>query len=345
MPVTLDVFNSSQFSMVELTKSIDIVPNVYGRLQELGVFPGEPVSTTNVLVEYNNGVLNLLTQQPRGGDQGSVGKPEKRTMKSFLIPHIPHDDKIMAADVQNIRAFGQTSELDQVQTMVNRRLMRMRMRHALTLEYLRMGALKGVVIDADGSTIVDFFSEFGVAQKVVDFALGTAGTNVDAKCMEVKRHMEVNLLGETMTGVRALCSPEWFDKFVSHPNVKDAYKYYQSVQEPLREDVRTRFRHKGIEFEEYPGQGTVYNADGTLTTRRFIPAGDVRFFPEGTMETFGTYFAPADFIETVNTPGQEIYVKMAPDAKYQKFVEIHTQSNPLPICRRPALLVRGHSSD
>jgi hypothetical protein len=47
-------------------------------------------------------------------------------------------------------------------------------------------------------------------------------------------------------------------------------------------------------------------------TRRFIAAGEAHAFPLGTVDTFGTYFAPADFNETVNTLGQPLYAKQEP---------------------------------
>ena len=47
----------------------------------------------------------------------------------------------------------------------------------------------------------------------------------------------------------------------------------------------------GVTFEEYRGQAAT--ADGTI--HRFIAAGEAHAFPEGTIDTFATYFAPADY--------------------------------------------------
>jgi hypothetical protein len=59
----------------------------------------------------------------------------------------------------------------------------------------------------------------------------------------------------------------------------------------------------------------------------------------GTVDTFGTYFAPADFNETVNTLGQPVYAKQAP-RQFDRGTDLHTQSNPLPMCHRPGVLVK-----
>lgn len=337
---TLDIFHDNPaFSVVELTDAITVVPNRYGRLNELGLFSDRGVTTTSVAVEIKNGVLNLLPQTVRGGP-ASQGTQGKRKMKSFEIPQFAHEDYITAGEVQGIRSFGSTTDTMSVMDVVNDKMATMRSKHDITLEWLRCGALRGTVMDDTGAVILDLFSEFGVAQKEVDFVLGTDATDVEAKCREVSRHMEVNLLGDTMTSTYALCSSQFMDKLFAHPRVREAYQFQQGTT-LLRNDLRKRFEYQGIVFEEYIGSAT--DKDGNV--RKFIPDGDARFFPLGTFQSFRNYYAPADFMETVNTMGQRTYAKMAMDTEFQRWVKVHTQSNPLPICLRPALLVRGYTSN
>ena len=59
----------------------------------------------------------------------------------------------------------------------------------------------------------------------------------------------------------------------------------------------------------------------------------------GTVDTFGTYLAPADFNETVNTLGLSLYAKQAP-RPFDRGTDLHTQSNPLPMCHRPGVLIK-----
>ncbi len=74
-------------------------------------------------------------------------------------------------------------------------------------------------------------------------------------------------------------------------------------------------------------------------TRYFIPQNEAIAFPLGTQQTFRTYFAPADFNETANTIGLPVYAKQE-ERKFQRGWDIHTQSNPLPLCARPEVLIR-----
>ncbi len=330
----LNPFEHDAFNLVSLTKAINILPNNYGRIRELNLMPGKGVRTRTILVEEKNGILNLLPTMPPGSP-GTVGSSGKRKVRSFVIPHIPHEDVILPEDYEGVRAFGTENQFQTLASIVNDKLQTMKNKHAITLEWLRMGALKGQILDADGSLIYDLFNEFEITQTVIDYELDNDNTEVLTKCMETNRAIEDNLKGEVMTGVRALCSPEFFDAFVTHPKVEDAFKYHSEASSRLGEDNRKGFKFGGIIFEEYRGQAT--DPDGNI--HRFIASGEAHAFPEGTMNTFETLFAPADFMETANTLGLEIYAKMEP-RKFGRGMDLHTQSNPLPICYRPGVLIK-----
>lgn len=326
-------FTHPAFSMASLTNAINLLPNRYGRLEQLGLFVPRPVIHRNVIVEEMHGVLNLLpTRQP--GSPGTVGTQGKRRVRSFIVPHIPHDDVVLPEEVQGIRAFGSETQTETIAGVMARKLDTMRNKHAITLEHLRMGALKGQILDADGSVIYDLFAEFNVTQATVNFPLGTNTTKVKPKCNEVLRTIEKNLMGEVATGVRVLCSTQFFDALTSHDHVEKAFAFYQQGA-ALVDDTRNGFRFGGLTFEEYVGFAT----DAAGVVRKFIPDNEALAFPEGTMDTFGTYFAPADFNETVNTPGLPLYAKQEP-RKFDRGTDLHTQSNPLPMCHRPGVLVK-----
>lgn len=329
----------SVFSTSEIAAAINIIPNTYGRLNELGLMPTRGVTMPDIVIEEQNGSLALIPTERIGGP-GAVGKVGKRNVRTFRIPKLVYDEAVTPAEVQGVRAFG-SSEQAGLAALLTQKLTTARGKHDLTLEWLRMGALKGQILDADGTSVIyNLFTEFSITEKVVDFVLGTAGTDVRGKCMEVVRHVEDNLLGDVMSRVHALVSPEFFDKLVNHANVKAAYANFAEASQRLGGDMRKGFSFGGITFEEY--RGTATNTGGTAS--RFIPAGDGRVFPVGTSQSFGTFVGPADFNEAVGTLGQVYYAKTLP-SKFDRGYEIHTQSNPLPMCMRPGVLVRIHSSN
>ncbi len=335
----IDYFKGNVFGFVQLTDAINVVPNKYSRVGDLGLFPFKGVPTTTIAIEKRDGVLNLLpTKERRSPPTGS--STGKRSMITFDIPHIPANDFIWPDDVQGVRVFGTSNQAATVEQVTMEKLDALAAKHFITWEWHRVGALHGIIRDADGGVIYNLFDEFGITEKKVYFDLDNANADLDAATLEVVRHTEDNLLGETMTQVHALCGSTWFDKFVGHPKMIEKYKYYSSMQEPLRNDVRRRFQHKGVVFEEYRGQADCLNADGTTTTRKFIADDEARFFPIGTQDTFRQYGAPANNLQSVNTIGVPMYVRPKPD-QHGEFVELYSESNPLMLCKRPALLVCG----
>ncbi len=333
----LNPFSNDAFGTVALTQAINILPNRFGVVRDMNLMPARPVRLRQIAVEERNGVLSLLPTASVGAP-GTVGVRGKRKVRSFIIPHIPHDDVILPSEVQGIRMFGSEGDLTALSDVMAMHLQTMRDKHAITLEHLRMGALKGIILDADGSTLYNLYNEFGITAKTINFELSDVTTDVKAKCLELKRYVEDNLLGEFMTEVEALVSAEFFDALTGHTRVEKAYERWQQG-EALRADMRKGFVFGGITFKEYRGQAT--DPDGNV--RRFIADGEGHAFPLGTTQTFLTYFAPADFNESVNTLGQEVYAKQEP-RKFERGTDLHTQSNPLPVCHRPGILVKIKAS-
>ena len=326
-------FSNPAFNMASMTDAINVLPNQYGMLNDLNLFPVRGVRARTVIVEYKNGILNLLPTLPVGSP-GTLGTSGKRLLRSFVIPHIPHDDTILPADYDGLRSFGSETQLQTVASLVNERLQTMKNKHDITLEHLRVGALKGKILDYDGSLLYDLFSELEVTEKIIDFKFSVAGTNIKAKCLEIVRHIEKNLTGEIKSGVKALVSPEFFDALTTHSKVELAYNRWMDGA-ALRDDMRKGFTFAGITFVEYDGNAS--KPDDTVV--KFIAEGEGHVYPTGTSQTFSTYVAPADFIETTNTIGRAYYAKQK-IRDFERGVDLHTQSNPLPLCKRPGLLVK-----
>ena len=340
MTLTRNPFDAGGYSLAEMTQAINLLPNLYTRLAQIGLFRFEGVTQRSVIIEQFEGVLSLLPSVPLGSP-ATVGSREGRSMRSFALPWIPHDDVILPADIQGIPAIGASDAADPLLTVMNRKLTLMRRKHAQTREYMEMNALRGIVKDGAGTTLYNYFTEFGLSQVSVDFVLGTAGTNVQGKVRTTLRGMEDNLLGESMTSVHALVSSEFFDKLISHAKTEEAYKFFAATgAQPLREDMRRAFPFAGILFEEYNGSVTLSNGN----TERLIPAGEGIAFPLGTFDTFTTYGGPANLLEAANTVGLPLYARQHLDEK-GRWIDLMTEASILPVNKRPRLAIRLHSSN
>lgn len=323
----LDVFRDDAFHFTKLTAAINKIPYAPTRLGSLNLFQDVPVSTLSVAIEMQNNVLTLVPTAARG-TSGVVKNPQRRNVRDFRTVHLPQRVAVMADEIANLRAFGSESEVETAMRYLQRKAAIPRRDLDVTHEWQRMGALKGEVLDADGTTVIyNWFTEFGVTQSTDSIALSNSGTKVNTEITALKRLIEDKLGGVMMAGIRVLCSAEFFDALVSHPAVVEAYKYQQS--QFLRSDNRDGFEFAGVVFEEYRG---------TIGGQRFIAANKAYAIPMGVSDMFVSYYSPAPYRETVNTEGLPFYMKER-DLDWDIGVEWQIQSNPLHMCTRPEAVV------
>lgn len=320
-----NIFNSELFNLTSLTAAINNLPYQPSLLASLGIFEEGGTTTLDAWVEEQNGILELLEVQPRNAAGKGVGG-EKRKGYPFRIPHIPSQATIMADEVQGIRAFGTESALETIQSRRDQRLAIMRRSMDYTIESHRLMAIKGGYMNANNE-IASLFDSFGVTQQTHAMALGTDSTKVRTKISEFKRKIEDALGGLPFTGVRVLCGSGFYDKLIEHPDVVQRYIYSQDAA-AIRNDPTENFMFGGVTFTRYRGTNAVQIAD--------LEAYAV---PVGVAGLFLTRFAPANYMETVNTQGIPYYAKSLP-MEFDKGLKMEAQSNPLNICTRPAAVIK-----
>lgn len=332
----LDVFAGDAFSSVSLTDAINKVPYKPSRIGAMGLFSQRGITTTIAVVEEKDGVLSLLPTAARGAPPTVAARGDRRA-RNFAVPHIPLDAAVMADEVQGVRAFGSESEMQGVAQVVNDKIAEMRQSHEVTLEYHRLGAIKGLILDSDGTTVVyNLFTEFGktppapIVGGFGEFDFTAASPAVKASCLDIVRYIEGVIGGLAYDHIHCFCDSTFFDALVGEAAVIASYDRWNQGAF-LRDDMRRGFQYGGIYFEEYRG---------SIGTLPFIEAGAAYFFPVGAPGLFTTTYAPADYIETVNTVGQPYYAKQQAMA-FDKGIMINTQSNPLCLCTRPEVLVKA----
>lgn len=335
MPNIIDIFNDDAFSLVSLTEKVNAMPFKPGMIGEMGIFEEKGVNTVAVAFEENAGVLKLVQSSPRGGvaQQHTPNKGKVRTVRSV---HLATEDTVQADEIQGVRIFGAdgSNELASAQAVVNDRLAEMTGNLDVTLEAHRLGAIKGQVLDADGSVLHDLFDVFGVAQDaVVDFNLDNSAPGIKKITAAIRRSMAKRLgaLAGSQFAINALCGDDFFDALVNHAECKEAYDRYENGQ-ALREDVTYgEFVYGGVKFINYRGSD-----DGSVG----IGVNDVHLFP-AIPGLYKTYYSPADVMDAVNTIGLPRYAMQSVDKDFGRFVKLHAQSNPLNVCLRPQVLIKG----
>jgi len=326
---TLDIFNDDAFSVTNLSRTLVDLPRVPTRIGELGLFEENGISTTTMMIERTSEGLKLVPSATRG----SSGEPvtlKGRSLVPVKAVHLPQRGAVLADEVQGVRAFGSETEVEAVQAVVNKKLTKMKRQLDLTLEYHRIGAIKGKVLDADGtSELLDVYDVFGMTQVQQNFALATATTSVRKKIVDLRRAVQTALGGLSYQRVHVFCSASCFDDLINHASVAKAFELFQQ-NSLAREQQGLTFEMGGVMFEEYSG------GVGSID---FIPDGQAYAFPLGVPGLFTTDFAPADYMETVNTQGLPYYAKQEP-MKMNKGVELESQSNPITLCTRPESVIK-----
>ncbi|MCA1419486.1 major capsid protein [Bradyrhizobium sp. BRP23] len=335
----LDVFHTDAFTIVSLTDAINKMQFVPGYLGSLGLFTESSINTTAVAVEEQNGILRLVPPTPRGAPGVTIDKT-KRALRLLSVPHFEVNDAVMAEEVQNIRPFGEETGEEAVMAKVAERMQTAGQSFEATMEYSRVGAILGIVTYADGSTL-NLYNEFGVAGPPadIDFNLDAAAPApgiLRQQCAAVIRTMANSLGGTPLLGVGAICGDQFYDGLIAHPEVRQTYLNTQAAAE-----LRQGYVNGGLTFGSFPFGGIEWtNYRGSVGGTPFVDTAHAYFYPIGVPGMFKTVFAPADYIETVNTLGKPRYVKQY-DMPNGKGVHLDTQQNALNYCTRPSALLRG----
>jgi len=318
------IFEDDAFSVSSLTAAINEQEYLPGRISSLGLFREEGISTLTVQIEKDGDTLALVPSGERG-TSGLVVGGTKRTLIPFNTVHLPERFTIKADEIQGIRAFGTRSELQAVQDVVNKRLAKARRQLDATHEFQRMGALNGQVLDADGKTVLlDIYKSFGVNRQKLPMGLNSPDTELRIKCGEALDMQEEALGSVTSSGSRAMCGKNFWNKLIVHKSVKETYLNTMQAAS-LRGDAREAFEFGGIVWERYRGK---------VAGVAFVHDDKALLIPEGVPDLYISSFAPADYMETVNTQGIPYYSKIEP-LPFNKGVAGEAQSNPLHLCTRP----------
>jgi hypothetical protein len=326
-----NVFTSNIFSLIDLTAALYNLPYVPTRLSALGLFEESGITTTTVVVEQKAGELSLVPAIPRGAPPMPITR-DMRTARAFQVPHLPERATLLADSVQNVRAFGNATELDSITAMRDELLLKMKRNLDATIEFGRMGAIQGTILDATGSTLYNLFTEFGVGQQslAMEIEAGDTTTNVRAMANQFIKMIRDALGGVFFNGVRVFCGQTFWEDLISHPSVEKFYLGYAEGAQQMQKDPRQQFFYAGCWWEYYYG----YNG-----ATPFIADTDAYAVPTGCPGLLITSFAPADYMETVNTMGQPYYAK-SEVMDMDKGLDFEVQSNPLSICTRPRSIIK-----
>lgn len=334
---SMNIFLNSAFSMTSLSGTVEKIDYVPQTLGELGIFEPMPVRTRNIFVERRDDALTLIGSSALGAPPDELGRDD-RDLVPLRTTRLAKGFTLYASDIEDIRAFGSETELMQVQAEYLRRAARVRNDMDLTHEFHRLGALQGLLLDADGTTVIyNYFTEFGVtAPTPIVFNFSLATFNVRQACVDLVRSLTRGSGGviTSASQIHALAGDAFFDALVGHPTVERTYLNWAAAADLRGNGERgsafSSFQYGGITWHNYRGTD-----DNSAVA---IPSNTAKFFPVGASGVFKKAMAPAEFGPFIGTPGQDTYMINIIDRDRQAWTRGELYSYPLYFCQRPDLL-------
>lgn len=325
--------NMDAFTSAELTAAVNKIPAMPGLLGQF--FEEKGISTTHAAIDVKKGQLQLVPDTPRNVDDGLVPAQDARQAIFLPASHLVEHAGVTPDDLQDRRAFGS----DQLETAADHILDKqvvMRRNIEVTKEYHRVGAVKGKVLDADGTTVLyDIYKTFGLSAGInedITWPLDSTGAlnTVLTVFQDVCGSIDDAMGGYAYNGIAAVCGKDFWDHLISNPFVRDAYNLWAANLSRFGDnDFRDRaFTYGGI---------TWYRYGKKVGGKLLVEDAKAHVFPYGP-GIFQTFNAPADYNEAVNTIGLPFYSKIE-ERRFNKGYDLEVQANPLTLCMFPEALV------
>lgn len=344
-----DYYNS--FKNSDFVDSISQVPLQYGFINSQNLFNVKSTNQQAIVFDRDYAQVTLLPQVNRGAKASTENHERKVDTFALKLAYFKHEDRVTNEDVQGWRTPGSTDS-ETYGRVTAEKMTDMKRALDQTNEYMKLSALKGVFKTPDGTVMADMYANFGIAQQTIDFTLGTSTTNVDSILRQLKKAVATNVMnGGAISGVSVLVDPLFYDKLISHPNIKAAYQFYMANgagNSVLRDDntsymqwgITDAFSLRGIQFVSYDA---TFNLPNGTTETAFAASSGIAY-AQGVRDLFRGYVGPSNKLSEANMPGQEVFMRQYIDPR-DEFVEFEMESAPLFFCTRPASVIALTSSN
>ncbi len=325
--------SATTFTASEMTDAVNklpLAPMRFGRM-----FEEKGVRTTQVALELKEGRITLISDQPRGAEPEYLGgRGQKREIKLLSCTHLPQADTLSPEDIQDVRQFGST-QLTTPASIINDKMAVLKRNLEMTREFHRLGAIKGIVMDADGKTVLhNIFDTFGKSRIRMDVTFPSQAKDdanpILAAILAAKRSAEQAMQGNPYSHMEAIVGSNFYDKLTGHKLVRRVFEDWLARKENFGDND---YRKRGFTY----GSVTFYEASEVVGGQKLVDDDKGHLYPVGP-GIWKTYNAPADWMETVNTVGLPFYARMDEKLRGRGY-DLEVQANPLTLCLFPEALV------
>ena len=382
MPITRSLSNGN--AVTDWTVEVNEIDNQYGMVNASGLFSSTGTSQESLIFDKNLVTRTLIPQSSKRGGEHSKGKDRKSETYAVALPYFNHQDYVTPQDIQGWRQVGTPDQPKLLANAIADKWEDMRADFDQTKEYMKCRALTGQTVDPQGVAIADMFSVLGLtgakarngADSIIDFDLGNASADIDGTIARLKRKVAKEAkTGGRIGRIEIMVTPEFFDRLVNHPKLREAYLYYSAPanSDTIRGDLQKfeawgvvdTFVHKGMMFYSYDAEFNIEDSAGdvqsvtpfqflngtsivddfsTATIGSTAVSGEGGYtIVNGMTGAYRGYFGPANTLSGANSIGSEVMAYQYRDPK-DKFHELELESAPLYMLMQPQLSVKVYTS-
>lgn len=341
-------------SPIEVSNLVNDMPIMYGQITAMNMFRFKGAFTNTVAIDRTDYTPGIIPASPWCCDNKVTQGSPVRNMYPVTIPHTHIEDAMWACDISGVRAerTGLTVDYASVAEERAKVMMRMRMNLDITMEYRLLSALKGQVMDADGTNVLlDIYNLFGATQQTVNIPLNTQGTDVLGAFREAMRVSRIGARSFMPLGWKVIAGKNFFDKLARHDDLKELWKRCCEVQARTLADMNTPVNFSfnflpNLSVEEYVS--TAANNPKTGAQMEFLGDDEAIMFPmvAAGFEMYELLAAPPQTLNYVNTRASQLIYMWEKllcergDDGDAEGISMLAEANYLPIVKHPAAIIR-----
>lgn len=188
-----NILATDAYNVVSMTEATKIMPYVSSTFESAIPWDVDTSLTPDVVADRESDKIYVLPTIPRGAPPPRASR-EQRGMIRFPIPRYAEIDSVENLSLLGVRETGSTAPRNLVEFR-NKRLKMLLARQMHTADFVRACALKGLVPDQNGATVIDWFSVTGEDKLTGTLDLSKATTKPN-EWFQFFKEMTYDILGD-----------------------------------------------------------------------------------------------------------------------------------------------------
>ncbi len=338
MPINMSVFDGDAFTQASMIRGIQKRTYIPKGLDDIIGFEPVPVTTDVVYIGQKTRTNGVIQSTLRGAPIEMRSKPEKN-YRPIQIPRIAEGDQLFAHQLANMAPWEDETDEDVVAAEIARMQEDLIGDVEMTEEHMRLGALNGLVLDKDGSTMVDYYDEFDlVAPSDIDLTLDNASMTIGELQEKIGTQLVIPISQAIGSGnaqqiqIRAVCGNAFWFKLTGHLAVTQTYQNYAAAANLRDGKVWETFDFGGVLWFHYRGTD-----DGSTIA---INTNKAKVFPYRLPGMFQHVMGPAnEFLDLIGQRGRRYVPFLVRDLQRNQWVQPEIYAYPLFVNARPDLVL------